>query len=205
MKMKIQICLLVLVILAGGTFAGILLYTGQKAETKFTVIHAPKPGEEISTVKMAGAGEEEKINYAEMKLGTNLALSKRIVADNFTQDYIAENTTDGNVKTYWEGTPDFYPNFLTVDLGASARVKCIRIKLNPNNIWEKRTQTLSVYGSLDDKEYSKLVDTNGYVFDPETGNCVIVNFTAANVRYVRLEFSANTAARAGQAAEFEVY
>ena len=45
----------------------------------------------------------------------------------------------------------------------------------------------------------------GYTFNPSTGNTVTVTFAAAQVRYVRLTFTANTGWPAGQLSELQVY
>lgn len=137
--------------------------------------------------------------------GANLALKKPVTVSSHTQIYRAENANDGNVLTYWEASPRSYPNLLTVDLGNTYTVRSVVIKLNPDRIWAKRTQTLALLGSVDGADYVTLVDSAVYTFDPATGNTVTINFAAAEARYLRLVFTANSGATGGQVAELEVY
>ncbi|MEW6226811.1 MAG: discoidin domain-containing protein [Bacillota bacterium] len=137
--------------------------------------------------------------------GANLALKKPLTVSSHTQIYRAENANDGNVLTYWEGAPRSYPNLLTVDLGNTYTVRSVVIKLNPDRIWAKRTQTLALLGSVDGTDYVVLVDSAVYTFDPATGNTATINFAAAEARYLRLVFTANSGATGGQVAELEAY
>jgi hypothetical protein len=132
-------------------------------------------------------------------------LKKKITENNHTQEYGGKSAIDGDVKTYWEGAPDSYPNTLVIDMESSVAAKCVRVKVNPNNMWEKRKQIISLHGSFDDKNYSELSAAADYVFDPISGNAVIINFNTSNLRYLKLDFTSNTAATGGQAAEVEVY
>ena len=126
--------------------------------------------------------------------------------NDFTQDKTPGTATDGNVQSYWEGAADAYPNILTVDLKSVQTVKAVRIKLNPDTIWEKRTQAFSILGSIDGNKFTDIVPSVDYLFDPEENlNTVTIKFNEVKVQYIRLNFSANTAATAGQAAEIEVY
>lgn len=133
----------------------------------------------------------------------NLALGKTVTANNYTQSYVAANANDGNVNTYWEGAANSYPNTLTADLGSSQPVYKIVLKLNSS--WEERTQTLSVLTSNDNSTYNTAVASAAYTFSPSSSNTVTITFNQVNARYVRLQFTANTKASGGQAAEFEIY
>ena len=181
--------------------AAILLYIDYNTGTKFTLVSAPKQEEVESPI---GVNRSE-VNFAEIDLGNNLAFKKKVTASGHTQDYMEKNAVDGDVKTYWEGTPDSYPNILVIDLESLVDIKAIRVKLNPNNMWERRKQTLSIHCSPDDKTYTNVIEETDYLFDPVSGNAVIINFDRINTRYLRLEFAANTAATGGQAAEIEIY
>lgn len=201
--MKLKILNLVLGIILVGTIGlgGFLLYQDKMLEADIRVVQAPEQDEAFIPVIA-----DNLENLAEIDMGTNLALKKRASTDLFNQVYIAENVIDGDVRSYWEGAVDLYPNHLSVDLGNISEVKAIRIKLNPNNIWGQRTQNLSVSKSDDDKNYTEIVAAADYDFNPDTGNCVIINFEAPiKAKYLQLIFNANTGASAGQAAEFEVY
>lgn len=199
-KKKLAYVLSVISILAVLS-AAILIYIDIKGATNFTIVSAPKHEEVVSPIKV----EKSEVNYAEIDLGNNLALGKKIIANNYTQVYVGKNANDGDVKTYWEGAADSYPNTLVVDLEAQTAVKSVRIKLNPNNMWERRKQTLSIQGSLDNQNYTELSATADYLFDPVSGNAVIIDFNPSSIRYLKLEFTGNTAATGGQAAEVELY
>ncbi len=134
---------------------------------------------------------------------SNLTLGKTISANNHTQDYAAGNAADGNIDTYWEGGANSYPNTLTADLGSVQSVYKTVIKLNP--AWEARTQTLSVLTSTDNETYNTGKASAAYTFNPSGSNTVTITFPETNARYVRLNFTANSGAAGGQAAEFEVY
>jgi len=133
----------------------------------------------------------------------NLALQKTITDSNHNQNYVATNANDGNVNTYWEGGANNYPNTLTVDLGSSQTVYKTTLKLNTS--WGARTQTLSVLTSTDNSTYNTAVASAAYTFDPVSANTVTITFANTTARFVRLNFTANTGAVAGQVAEFEVY
>lgn len=133
----------------------------------------------------------------------NLALGKTVTANNYTQSYGASNVNDGNVNTYWEGAANAYPNILTADLGSSQSVNKIVLKLNAT--WEERSQTFSVQTSSDGTNYVTTVASAAYVFSPSGSNTVTVSFSQVSARYIRLQFTANSKATGGQAAEFEIY
>lgn len=133
----------------------------------------------------------------------NLALGKTVTANNNTQSYVAANANDGNVNTYWEGAANAYPGILTADLGSSRSVNKIVLKLNAS--WEERSQTLSVLTSSDNTNYAATVAPAAYTFSPSASNTVTITFNQVNARYIRLQFTANTKAAGGQAAEFEIY
>jgi len=112
---------------------------------------------------------------------------------------------DGNSGSYWESTDNDFPQWLQVDLGATKGVARIVLALPPLTAWSTRTQTLSVLGSTDGSTFSTVVGSAGYTFNPATGNTVTITFGSAQVRYLRLNFTANTGWPAGQIAEFQVY
>lgn len=138
--------------------------------------------------------------------GTNVALKKKVEDNGFTDVYRAERAVDGftDGSSYWEGTKD-YPNTLTVDLEAPTMIHTVRVALNPMPIWGKRSQKISVKISDDGVNFTELVRLKEYTFDPDYGNEVQIPFDEVETRFVQLEFTANTGAGGGQAAEFEVY
>jgi polygalacturonase len=168
------------------------------ADTKFTTITPPKQDEPF--VPAWAKSVIPSTNF-----GVNLAKGKDIVCNEYVDVYIAKNANDGDDKTYWEGASKKYPNQLTVDLAKEEAIKHIVIKLNPANLWGPRTETFTVLGSSDGTNFVPIVPSKDYQFDPATGNLVIIDLDSAKARYIRLEFTGNTGANAGQVAEFEVY
>ena len=136
---------------------------------------------------------------------TNLALNKPTTASGTTQNYGPGNAVDGNTSSYWESTDNAFPQWIQVDLGASASVGRIVMDLPPSSAWGTRTQTIQIQGSTDGTNYTTLQPSQGYTFNPSTGNTASVTFTAANVRYVKLTFTANTGWPAGQLSELQVF
>jgi hypothetical protein len=138
--------------------------------------------------------------------GENVAKGKLVKEDSHTDVYAANRCVDGSTDggSYWEGTSD-YPNHLTVDLKESTKIHAIRIALNPLAVWGKRTQTFSVNISSDGENFTELVKTKQYTFDPDEGNQTQITFDEVETRYVQLVFTENSGAGGGQVAEFEVY
>jgi len=206
MKFKVWIISLSLIILTGIIFMVVLLFNIPEAE----IISASPGDSQESYISADGipqetSGESNEVQEPEPIEGENLALHKAVSADANTQIYYAINSVDGNVNTYWEGASNAYPNTLTVDLGEIFSIKIIRVRLNPKPIWSARIQTFSISGSSDGEEYSTIVNSADYTFDPATTNTVTIDFNTVSVRYVKLEFNANSGAPGGQVAEFEVY
>jgi hypothetical protein len=136
----------------------------------------------------------------------NLALNKSTSDSGHQANYASGNAVDGNTDTYWESTNNAFPQWLQVDLGAATATRRIVLNLPPLTAWGARTQTLSVLGSTDGSNFTTVVGSAGYPFDPNTGNTATITFpSTATVRYLRLDFTANTGWPAGQASEFQVY
>ncbi|WP_019007518.1 discoidin domain-containing protein [Cohnella laeviribosi] len=133
----------------------------------------------------------------------NLAAGKAITASSVQSPYVASNANDNNQATYWESANSAFPQWIRVDLGSSATIEQVVLKLPAG--WEARTQTLSVQGSADDTTYTTLAASANYSFNPASGNMVTIGLTNATARYVKLVFTANTGWSAGQLSEFEVY
>jgi F5/8 type C domain len=63
-----------------------------------------------------------------------------------------------------------------------------------------------VLGSTDGSNFSTIVGSAGYTFDPNSGNnTVTITFSATTARYVRVNITANTGWPAGQLSEFQVW
>ncbi|GIF35816.1 discoidin domain-containing protein [Actinoplanes xinjiangensis] len=137
--------------------------------------------------------------------GPNLAAGKTFSASSSTDVYSAGNAGDSNPNTYWESNNNAFPQWLQVDLGTSTPVNQAVLKLPPATAWNTRTETLSIQGSTDGTAFSTLKASAGYTFNPSSGNTVTIDFTAASARFVRLNFTGNTAWPAGQLSELEIY
>ena len=134
----------------------------------------------------------------------NLALNKPITASSSHALYPATNANDGNLTTYWEGAGSSYPNQLTVSLGANGALSSVVVKLNPDAIWSTRTQTIEVLGrEQSSSTFVSIGAASTYTFNPAAGNSVTIP-VSATVADVRLAFTSNSGALAGQVAEFQV-
>ena len=137
---------------------------------------------------------------------SNLALNAPISASSYTQTYVPANADDGNASTYWEGTNGAWPTTLTVNLGATDSLTKVVMDLPPASAWNTRTQTLSVLGSTDGSNFSTLVGSATYTFNPSTGNTVTIPLPSGiSDQYVRLSFTANSVQNGAQASEFQVW
>ncbi|MFG1818647.1 discoidin domain-containing protein [Kribbella sp. NPDC049174] len=134
--------------------------------------------------------------------GSNLALGKPITASGFVHTFVATNANDDNVTTYWEGNAN--PATLATQLGSNADLSSIVIRLNPDSAWGARTQTFSILGREQSASgFTTIVPSASYNFSPASGNSVTIP-VSARVADVRLNFTANTRAPAGQVAELQV-
>lgn len=135
--------------------------------------------------------------------GTNLARNKPIEATSTTQNYVAANANDDNTGTYWESAG--FPSSLTVRLGSDAEVEAVAVKLNPDQIWGARTQSLEVLGRADGASgFTTLKSRATYAFSPSSGQNSVVIPVTGRVADVRLTFFSNTGAPGAQVAEFQV-
>lgn len=145
--------------------------------------------------------EPEVIDY-----GENLALGKKVTQNGNTQIYQCRNAVDGDRFTYWEGLQDSYPNIITVDLEEMQQISGFGILLNPRQIWSARTQEVEIQISEDGETFATLLPCQTVEFDPMSDNrCYLPLDENIQTRFVRFVFTANSGAKAGQAAEIEVY
>ncbi|WP_250031002.1 discoidin domain-containing protein [Paractinoplanes maris] len=133
----------------------------------------------------------------------DLARGKPASASGQTQTYAPGNAVDGDAGTYWESTNHAFPQWIQVDLGATRTVGRCVLKL-PGG-WGARSQTLAISTSTDGSSFSTWSAATARVFDPANGNTVTVTGAAAQARYVRVTFTANTGWPAGQLSSCEVY
>ncbi|WP_406049078.1 discoidin domain-containing protein [Kribbella sp. NBC_00889] len=134
--------------------------------------------------------------------GSNLAAGKPITASGYVHIFVPANANDDDVTTYWEGNAN--PATLTTELGSNADLSSIVIRLNPDSAWGARTQTLSILGREQSASgFTTIVPSASYNFSPASGNSVTIP-VSARVADVRLNFTTNTGAPAGQVAELQV-
>jgi hypothetical protein len=138
--------------------------------------------------------------------GRNLAKGRPATATGSQDVYTPGKAVDGDAGTYWESTNNAFPQAWTVDLGSTQPARRLVLKLPPAAVWGARTQTLSVQGSTDGSVYTTVVASHDYRFDPATGNTVTVTLPGStNLRYLRLNVTANTGWPAAQFSEVEAY
>lgn len=135
----------------------------------------------------------------------NAALGASVAVNNKIYDFVAGKAVDGDVNTYWEGAANKYPNTFLVDLGNQLNLDFAVLKLNPQKIWGKRKQTIEVQTSGNGTDFTTLVPSQDYAFEPtENSNTVLMQLDTT-ARYVRFVFTKNTGGTAGQIAELEIY
>ena len=134
----------------------------------------------------------------------NLAAGKLVSASSQNPAHPAAEANDGDRSTYWESAGESFPQWIQVDLGATAEVDQVVVQLPPSTVWETRSQTIEVLGSGSGSTFQTIADPAGYTFDPATGNSVTISFDAQETRLLRLEFTANTGWPAAQVSELAV-
>ncbi|MGW3158960.1 galactose-binding domain-containing protein [Streptomyces sp. NPDC001089] len=136
----------------------------------------------------------------------NLAKGRPATAGGSQDVYTPGRAVDGDANSYWESTNNAFPQSFTVDLGSTQAVRRVVLKLPPSSAWGARTETLSVLGSTDGSGFSTVVGSQGYRFDPATGNTVTIALPAGTgLRHLRLSVTANSAWPAAQFSEVEAY
>ncbi len=114
--------------------------------------------------------------------GPNLATGKNVTASSHNDVYTASNVIDQNPGTYWESANSAFPQWIQVHLGNAANVEQVVLKLPAG--WETRTQTLSIQGSTNGSDFTTIVNSAPYTFNPNTGNTVTINFPSTNTSYL---------------------
>ncbi|GIH23656.1 hypothetical protein Aph01nite_19660 [Acrocarpospora phusangensis] len=159
----------------------------------------------VATVVAAGLLVVGAVVPASAAGGPNLSLGKATQASTTTAGHAVSAVNDGDQSTYWESANNSFPQWARIDLGTATSVDQIVLKVPAPSAWQTRTQTLSVQGGADGTNYSTVVASANYTFNPATGNTVTINFAAASHRYWRVNITANTGWPAGQISEFEIY
>ncbi|WP_084701829.1 discoidin domain-containing protein [Streptacidiphilus anmyonensis] len=166
-------------------------------------------GAASGTLSVAGSAPNSPLNVGLSGTGTaantNLALNRPTTASGYVQTYAPANAVDGNTSSYWESTNNAFPQWIQVDLGSTVGVGRIVMDLPPSTSWGARTQTILIQGSTDGTSYATVAPSQGYTFDPNTGNTVTVTFASAGIRYLKLTFTGNTGWPAGQLSELQVF
>ncbi|MEV0456599.1 ThuA domain-containing protein [Catellatospora methionotrophica] len=163
-------------------------------------------GAKTGTLTVASSASNPTLSVALTGTGTtatssNLALGKPVTAGH-VQNYVPGNTVDGDANSYWESPNSAFPQSITVDLGGSATLSSVVLKLP--SAWGARTQTLSVLGSANGSTFTTIVGSAAYQFNP-AGNTVTITLPAnTTARHVRLTFTANTGWPAAQLSDFQV-
>lgn len=187
--------LFVLAALALLASCGLLIYG-------FTV--KDKPMDEKNFILIA-AGEGYKEAESEKAAAEGL-MTYTATASCQVSGYSPAFASDGDIETYWEGVGD-YPQYFVMELSEKTAVGRMVLKLNPIEIWGKRTQAFAVEASDDGENFNEILSDTVYTFDWAEGNTVEIAFTDAglNSKFIRLVFSSNSGAAGGQLAEVELY
>ncbi|MDP9845979.1 CARDB domain-containing protein [Streptosporangium lutulentum] len=159
----------------------------------------------VATMVAAGLLVVGSVVPASAAGGPNLSPGKATQASSSLGAQPVSAINDGNQATYWESNNNSFPQWARVDLGTSTSVDQVVLKVPAPTAWQTRTQTLSVQGGPDGINYSTVVASANYTFNPATGNTVTINFGAASHRYWRVNITANTGWPAAQISEFEIY
>ena len=135
--------------------------------------------------------------------GANLAIGKAMTASSTNSTFTPGNANDANQSSYWESTNNVFPQWVQVDLGAAQSAG--RVVLQLPATWGARSQTLSLQGSTDGSNFTTIVGSASYTFDPNTNNTVTITFAATTQRFFRVNITANNGWPAGQLSEFQVW
>ncbi|MFC5529882.1 discoidin domain-containing protein [Cohnella yongneupensis] len=159
---------------------------------------------ELTSATAASAVTE---TFQKVKLEVNIAVGATTTATSLTAEaFDSKLTVDGDPFTYWESTAKKFPQSLTLDLGEDKKITKLKLRLPPQDAWEARDQEIEVLGSADGNNFTTLLPSKAYTFDPKKDNVVEIPLgTAANERYVRVTIKSNTAWPAAQVSELEVY
>lgn len=163
----------------------------------------------VGYVELTGSSEPSRATetFPKVKLEANIAIGKPVTATSYTAEvFDPKLTVDGDPFTYWESTAKQFPQSLTADLGEALSVSKVILRLPPQDAWESRTQEIEVLGSTDGKSFETLLGTAAHAYDPATDNKAVLALDApAEIRYVRVTITSNSAWPAAQVSELEIY
>ena len=160
--------------------------------------------------RVDGMTGQETLEISEIEIyPCSLSTNKAVIdSTEYFDVYGPTNLVDGNVNTYWETAPsDCDGAFLIVDLAGEYSVSNIVMHLPPLLTWEVRTQQIEISVSLNGTDWTTIVESTEYTFDPSTGSVNSITLeTPVQARYVRLTWSTNSSTRYGaQLSELYVY
>lgn len=203
---KVRIILIVILALAAiGMWAGALtVQKNAEAVVYGEVTVIPTADRTESIVPPALVKEEFQPVIPD---GVNITSVASIKANNFNSSFSPLKVNDGDTAgaSYWEGAPNEFPNIITATFEQNFNIHAIKLCLCPQSVWGPRVQTFSVEISTDGENFTELLPSADYQFDPDTGNELVLEFDATNVKAVQLSFTANTGAVGAQIAEWEIY
>ncbi|TFE31547.1 discoidin domain-containing protein [Cohnella luojiensis] len=162
----------------------------------------------VAYVELGNSKESSKASetFEKVKVQINAALLKKVFStSNTAEAFPAELAVDGDPYTYWESTAKKFPQSLTLDLGEARKIGRLVLKLPPQDAWEARDQQIEVLTSSDGENFTALLASKAYTFEPKESNEVNIELGETNTRFVRLTILGNTGWPAAQVAEFEAY
>jgi hypothetical protein len=138
---------------------------------------------------------------------TNLALGATATSSSIQSGFPASNVNDNNTSSYWESLDNAaYPQWIDLNFGQMLSLGSVTLNLPPLTAWNTRTETFSVESSTNGTNYTTIIGSAGYTFDPATGNTVSFNLpSGTSATNLRLNFTANTGWPAAQLSEFQVF
>ncbi|MEV6924478.1 carbohydrate-binding protein [Dactylosporangium sp. NPDC051485] len=134
---------------------------------------------------------------------SNLAAGRPTTESSHNQTYGSGNVTDGNQGSYWESANNAFPQWVQIDLGSAQ--KATKVVLQLPTSWGARNQTLTLSGSTDGTNFTTVVSSASYAFNPTSNNTVTITFPASTQRYWRATITANTGWPAAQLSEFQIW
>ncbi|MBB5869261.1 hypothetical protein F4553_002640 [Allocatelliglobosispora scoriae] len=171
-----------------------------------SVVFTPgSAGSKAGSVVVSSNATNPTVTFALTGLGvapgtTNLALGKPATGTSVA-GHTPAKAVDTDLNTYWESSNNAFPQSITVDLGANAKLSSIVLRVPP--AWVSRNQTLSVLGSTGGG-YSTIVGSASYLFGTGAGNYVVIPLPGGTTaRYVRITITGNTGQPAGQLSELQ--
>ena len=163
----------------------------------YILLNGGKGMKDEGFTRTAGGPGYEKEGNAPAEITLTASASSQV------SGYSPAFAVDGDIETYWEGTGG-YPQTFDAVLSRACRIRSLTIRLNPIEIWGKRTMRFSVEVSEDGVIFAEALPEKDYVLDWAEGNRTEIPFPedTGKVRAVRLVFTANSGAGGGQIAEF---